>query len=326
MINNLDNFMDNYNKKCSNYNYFPSILPSVRRIVVIGDIHGDMEMMLKCLKIGKLIDDDNKWIGGDSVVVQIGDQIDSCRYNGKDDCNDPNNYKKDSPNDVNILYFMTRLHKKAAKHNGAVYSLMGNHEFMNVMGDMTYVSHSNIKQFDNYKKSDGSIINNGIEARKHLFSPGNELGTFLACTRKMALIIGSNLFVHAGIVPELISKYKIDDMNKLMTLFLLNELEQPEYFKDLFMSGTLSPLWTRMFGNKIDNCVEVLQPLKDIYEVDKIYVGHTPQFKNGINSQCDKKIWLTDVGMSKAFSEFKHHRKAQVLEILDDGDKINILN
>jgi hypothetical protein len=48
----------------------------------------------------------------------------------------------------------------------------------------------------------------------------------------------------------MISKYKIDDMNKLLTLFLLDELTEPNVFKDLFISGKTSPLWTRIFGNK----------------------------------------------------------------------------
>ena len=131
----------------------------------------------------------------------------------------------------------------------------------------------------------------------------------------------------------MIYKYKIDDMNKLLTLFLLNELQQPEYFKDLFLSGKTSPFWTRIFGNKIDNCIELLQPLKDIYNVNRIYVGHTPQLKTGITSQCNNNVWMTDVGMSKAFTDNKvpyldshnPNRNAQVLEILNDGEEINIL-
>ncbi len=323
----INNFKQIYDKKCNN-NYLPSILPSARRIIVIGDIHGDMEMLLKCLKIADLIDDNNakhyKWTGNDTVVVQVGDQIDSCRFNGIDNCNDPENYELDKPDDVNILYFLTKLHHKAQKKGGAVYSLMGNHEFMNVVGDLSYVSHSNINHFSNYNHN-GTIIENGVDGRKIAFQPGNKIANFLACTRKMALIIGSNLFVHAGMVPQMVSKYKIDDMNKLLTLFLLDELEQPNIFKDLFLSGTTSPFWTRMFGTKIDNCIEILQPLKEIYNVNRIYVGHTPQLKTGITSKCDNNIWMTDVGMSKAFSSYNNNRQAQVLEILNDGEEINIL-
>lgn len=323
----INNFNQIYDKKCNN-NFLPSILPPTRRIIVIGDIHGDMDMLLKCLKIANLIDNNNashyKWIGGDSVVVQVGDQIDSCRFNGIDNCNDPDKYELDKPDDVKILYFLTKLHNKAQKKGGAVYSLMGNHEFMNVLGDFNYVSHSNINHFSNYNHK-GKIIKNGIDGRKIAFQPGNKIANFLACTRKMALIIGSNLFVHAGIVPQMIAKYKIDDMNKLLTLFLLDELKQPEVFKDLFLSGATSPLWTRIFGSKIDNCIELLQPLKEIYNVNRIYVGHTPQLNTGITSQCNNNIWLTDVGMSKAFNNYNSNRQAQVLEILNDGEQINIL-
>ncbi len=333
MDNFINNFKEIYDKKCNN-NYLPSILPATRRIIVIGDIHGDMEMLLKCLKIAKLIDNNNasdyKWIGMDSVVVQVGDQIDSCRFNGIDNCNDPDKYELDKPDDVKILYFLTKLHNKAQKKGGAVYSLMGNHEFMNVVGDLSYVSYSNINHFSNYNHKDKDnntdiVIKDGYEARKFVFQPGNKIANFLACTRKMALIIGSNLFVHAGMVPQMISKYKVDDMNKLLTLFLLDELKQPEIFKDLFLSGTTSPFWTRMFGTRINNCIEILQPLKEIYNVNKIYVGHTPQLKTGITSQCNNNVWMTDVGMSKAFSSYNNNRHAQVLEILNDGEQINIL-
>lgn len=322
----IENFNDLYNLKCSNYPNEPSILPAVKRIIVIGDIHGDMDKLMSCLRIAKLINNKGKWIGRDTVVVQVGDQIDSCRFNGINDCNDPSYMIDDKPNDVNILYFMTKLHNMAQKHGGAVYSLMGNHELMNVMGDMSYVSYQNIKMFENYNTSKGIMLD-GLTARKHEFSPGNNIANFLACTRKIALVIGSNLFVHAGIIPHIAQKYKIDDMNKLLTMFLLKELEQPEIFTDLFTNGKTSPLWTRIYGSTINNCNELLQPLKNIYKVDRIYIGHTPQLKTGISSQCNNSVWMTDVGMSKAFDNISNtpHRNAQVLEIINDGEQFNIL-
>jgi hypothetical protein len=330
MNNFIKNFSSIYNKKCNN-NYLPSILPPVNRIIVIGDIHGDMGKLLKCLKIARLINNNNNWIGVDSVVVQVGDQIDSCRFNGTNDCNQPENYtynNGDKADDINILFYLTELHNQASKKGGAVYSLMGNHEFMNVIGDFSYVSHNNIRHFDNYNHN-GTIINDGYEGRKAAFEPGNKIANFLACTRKMALIIGSNLFVHAGIIPQITKKYKLEDMNKLLTLFLFDELKEPKLFKDLFLSGKTSPFWTRMFGNRIDDCVELLQPLKEVYNVNRIYVGHTPQMDTGIASQCNGNVWMTDVGMSKAFDNntinVNVNRDAQVLEILNDGEQINIL-
>jgi hypothetical protein len=333
MDNFIKKFNDIYATKCNNYPRLPSILPAVPRIIVIGDIHGDMDKLIDCLKIAKLINKKWEWIGKDTVVVQVGDQIDSCRYNHLDKCDDPNTYtpENDKPADIKILYFMTKLHNMASKHGGAVYSLMGNHEFMNVSGDMSYVSHKNLVQLNNMTFN-GIKFTNGTAARQFLFKPGNQIANFLACTRKVALVIGSNLFVHAGIIPIIAEKYKIEDINMIMSLFLLKQIEHPDVFSDLFINGITSPLWTRVYGSIIRDkeCNELLQPLKDIYNVNNIYVGHTPQVNTGISSQCKDRVWMTDVGMSYSFdmyfprNKFKA-RNAQVLEILDDGKKFNIL-
>jgi hypothetical protein len=327
----MNNFNKIYKSKCSKYKLFPSTLPPVDRIIVIGDIHGDFNMLIKCLKIAKLIDNDYNWIGGETVVVQVGDQIDSCRFISKNGVSNCNNItmENDSPDDLNILYFMTKLHKKASKDGGSVYSLIGNHELLNSLGDLSYVSHNNLRSFDNYKTESGVIIKDGYQARHFAFAPGNEIANFLACTRKIALVIGSNLFVHGGVVPYIAHKYKIEDMNRLLTLFLLGEIEQPEYFTDLFVSGKTSPLWTRIFGMKVNDCESLMSPLKEIYNVNKIYVGHTPQLKKGIHSQCNDSIWMTDIGLSHAFDKYKktkgNIKHVQVLEILNDSI-INILS
>ena len=62
------------------------------------------------------------------------------------------------------------------------------------------------------------------EDRITKFSPGNEIANFLACTREMAIVIGSNLFVHAGILPSIVNRYNVDDLNNILSLYLLDEL------------------------------------------------------------------------------------------------------
>ena len=80
MADKDSNFLKEFNEICNDIDseWFPSVLPKVRRIVVIGDIHGDMRMTLDTLKVAKVIDEKtNKWIkNNDTVVVQLGDQID----------------------------------------------------------------------------------------------------------------------------------------------------------------------------------------------------------------------------------------------------------
>jgi hypothetical protein len=349
-IENVYSFKKIWADRCSKYNIKeqPHILPPVKRIIVIGDIHGDWEMTIEALKVAKLIDKNKKWIGGDTVVVQVGDQVDRCRYSGVP-CNKKGATEHDEGNDWKILQYFTDLHHQAQKVGGAVYSLIGNHELMNVNGDFRYVSYEGLREFDN-KYS----IKDGEKARRWAFEPGNPVSEFLACTRQMALIIGSNLFVHAGILPIIAKKYSVKSLNQLMSLYLLDKLKDHAKYNDIFKSSDRSPLWNRVFGNigkkKYESkstesetkCSELLKPLKKIYNVDKIYVGHTPLLENGIGNACDGKVWLTDYGLSKAFDKFDKEtstesssesdvkkrisaRKAQVLEILDDGREINIL-
>lgn len=49
----------------------PTVLPAAKRLIAIGDLHGDYAKTLRALKLAGLVDDDLKWSGGDSVVVQV---------------------------------------------------------------------------------------------------------------------------------------------------------------------------------------------------------------------------------------------------------------
>ena len=53
-----------------------NILPAKRRIIAIGDLHGDWKATILALKRAGVINNSLKWIGMDTVVVQIGDQVD----------------------------------------------------------------------------------------------------------------------------------------------------------------------------------------------------------------------------------------------------------
>ena len=161
-----------YKKYCSKYEKIPHILPKSDRIIAIGDIHGDMQLTLDCLKLAKIIDDDNEWIADppETIVVQIGDQIDRCRPTQKLKCDNPEATPFDENSDIKILEFFTELNKKARKKGGYVISLLGNHEILNVDGNMSYVSYEGIKQFeDEINPETKEKFKSGLEARKYLF-------------------------------------------------------------------------------------------------------------------------------------------------------------
>ena len=92
-----------------------------------------------------------KWIGGDTYIVQLGDQIDRVRPQKWDH----NDITKDSAfNDegttLEILYLFYYLNELASKNEGRVFSIIGNHEIMNVEADFRYVSLKEFKCFKNH--------------------------------------------------------------------------------------------------------------------------------------------------------------------------------
>lgn len=316
--------------KCPTNIPIAGILPKTDRIVVIGDVHGDIQQFKKTLILAKLIDNKDNWIGKNTILVQLGDLIDSCRGI---DC------QIESPNDegadIELLIYLINLNEKAMEYDGAVYSLIGNHEIMNVQGNFSYVSPKNFDNFlallDNNKHS----VNKQdiIEARKKAFKPGNVLANFLACSKLGVLIIGSNLFVHAGLVPDIAKDYSPEKINDIIKKWLQGKLENPEEYNKILFSSQYSPFWVRTLGKapadldtKDHFCVENVNPILKYWNVSGIHIGHTPTafiHKKGINTTCGQSVMRHDYGSSHAFSSFdkegrSDNRKVQVVEILND--------
>jgi hypothetical protein len=328
---------------CPNYPFVPTVLPPVKRIIAIGDIHGDLNLAMRSFKLAKLIDDNFNWIANppSTVVIQVGDQVDSCRpIPGINDCHNQRQ-PNDKAEDLAVINFFDQMHAKASAHGGAVYSLLGNHELMNVDGDFRYVSYANYYDFK-YDGGDGDPKDSkyvGPEGRKSAFGPGGPVARNLACTRNSVMIIGSNMFVHAGVLPVLVNyipennpQTKMAYLNAIVRKWLLGKIKEfgpgAETEKKLFVNGNLSPFWTRIYGQirpgatiADSDCENYVAKALEVFQIGKIIVGHTPQLlinKVGINGTCGDDLWRVDGGFSKAFSVFNSSNLIQVLEILDD--------
>lgn len=367
LLNNLsdtdkDIVVEDYNeyknvcKDNSLFKYIPPIIGKRRRIVAIGDLHGDWALTLKILKIAKVIDDDKNWIGKDTIVVQVGDQIDRCRPWAADKrCDMEDTTKNDEGSDEKIMMFMSKLNKKASNDGGMVISLLGNHELLNAQGNMNYVSREGLLEY-------GNTVDAGRKKRIKLFSPGNRIGNFMGCNRLSFVIIGSFIFVHGGITNEIIDNLDLKDrkdlvkINRAVRKWLLTKDNLGNQFRKWLLSlintdninqiitGEVegSIFWSRILGtmetNKsYDSCKYTLDKVLKLFSLNGMIIGHTPQSFNkhthsGINSTCDEKVWRTDIGASKAFDMFDSDhseselRKPQCLEILDDGKTFNILS
>jgi hypothetical protein len=326
-----------FDKYCKKYKYYPLIFPAHKRIIAIGDLHGDYNLTINAFKLAKLIDDNNKWIGGDTYVVQTGDQLDGYRPLIYKSTNKGGSMNDNIPEDIKVLQLMTDLNEQAMEKGGLVISLFGNHEIMNVVGDMRYVSSQDIQKFKNYKDT-----KDPLDARRCAFVPGSEFANLMACTRIPAVIIGSFIFVHAGLIDQFLKMLNIKDRNDLykisyfMRKWLLGLIDK-NYVSEIVGSKE-SLFWDRILGsippnmnNNHPKCVEYLDDVLKLFKVDKMIIGHTPQYfinQSGINKTCDDKLWRIDFGGSFAFDNFdmdyiKTHNKnklrnVQVLEILDD--------
>lgn len=102
-----------------------------QRIVAVGDLHGDFDAWRQIALKAQLIDSRNRWAGGSSILVQLGDITDR------------------GPDSLKIISHLMKLQGQAKSAGGRVIVLVGNHEAMNMTGDLRYVSAGEFAAFTN---------------------------------------------------------------------------------------------------------------------------------------------------------------------------------
>ena len=96
--------------------------PGSGRVVAIGDIHGAGDQLREILQHAGLIDAERNWTGGTATLVQTGDFTDR------------------GPQVRAAMDLLMRLEDGAREHGGEVRVLLGNHETMNLLGDVRDVT------------------------------------------------------------------------------------------------------------------------------------------------------------------------------------------
>ena len=268
------------------------------RIVIIGDIHGDIRRFKDILIDAKIINKNIEWIAEpkNTIVVQMGDQVDSINR-------DRTLEEWEVLPDIEMIYFTNLLNKIALSKGGRVISLIGNHELMNTIGNYSYVSDKSLK--DNYK-------------RQELFKPGGTLSAILS-QRPLIVKIGQLLFCHAGLTLEhlnILSKYNKDVsyINTIWKNFIKNNailIEDKEIFENIILDGD-GILWTRDLDEKGD-LIKMLETLGCVY----MFVGHSVVEQVKL---INDHVWYTDTGISRAFGNTSY----QYIDIVNN--QINIKN
>ena len=266
-----------------------------RKVIAIGDLHGNFKAFSKALKLAKAVDDDLNWKGSDLIVVIVGDMMDR----GEDE-------KK-------LLDTIFRLRLEAKAFNSELIALIGNHEAMNVYGDFRFVSEKGWNDFSSFydSQNDDPILKSyplWKRGRVAAFRPGGVYAQKLS-QLKTVIKIGETVFVHGGVLP-LYARYGIEKINSQMSQWLRGEREIPEFIKD-----RRGPLWNRDFSllTSKKDCQQLSLAL-DILKARTMVVGHT-RFPTGIHSKCQNKVYRIDVGLySKGPFE--------ILEITEKGFKV----
>ena len=246
----------------------PTRFADAKRIVALGDLHGDLDATRRALRLAGAIGEANdSWVGGDLVLVQTGDQLD----------------RGDDERD--ILALLDRLQAEAKEAGGAVHVLNGNHEYMNVAGDFRYVTPGGQKAFADL-------------GRGKAFAPGGTYAKVLG-RRNTVVIVGETVFVHGGVEPKYAKQ--IDAINRDARRWLFGlEGKRPPVAATLMSQD--SPIWSRAYSEPTptpDACAALTESLRSM-NATRMVVGHTVQ-KTGITSACDDKVWRIDVGMAKHY-------------------------
>ncbi len=269
-----------------------TVQPAPPRLVAMGDLHGDYDSMIDGLQLAGLIDETGEWIGGKTVLVQVGDQLD--RGDGE----------------RRILHYLEDLAEAAAEVGGAVYPLLGNHETMNVRLDLRYVTTGGFAEFADLAPfvTDELLRQypRAEQGRVAAFRPGGPYARLLA-GHNVVMVVGETVFVHGGVLPSM-ARYGLDRVNAEVQSWFRGERVRPDY-----LSGEDSPVWSRHYSSETTaaDCALLLEALEAI-PAERMVVAHTVQ-DEGINAACEGRVWRVDVGLSDYYGG-----RTAILEIVGE--------
>jgi hypothetical protein len=271
-------------------------------------VHGSYSQFTTVLRQAGLLEaSKDRWAGGKTHLVQLGDVPDR------------------APDTRRIFDLLMDLEKQAKKAGGMVHALIGNHEAMNMYGDLRYTVP---EEFASFRRSNSEEIRSefyrmheaelrstgqggklnaqyqkewesqfplGFLEHRFEFGPNGKYGRWIS--RHDAVIrINDTLFLHGGISPKYAGK-TITEINEQVR----RELNEFKLLEGGIVIDPEGPLWYR--GLAIGAEAEMqphLDALLTTHGVKRIVIGHTPT-PGAILPRFGGKVVLADVGLSTAY-------------------------
>ena len=287
----------------------------VERIVAIGDVHGDYDNYMAVLKNAGVVNRRGRWAAGKTHVVQVGDIPDR------------------GPDTLKIIEHLQKLEKQAEKAGGRLHLLIGNHEHMNITGDLRYVHPGEYEAFEtrNSKQLRNNyfayVVNTLEQQREALLASGGDPSNLpvvddgfkrdwyaehplgfvehrLAwqqggelfewiAAHNTVIRINDVLFLHGGLSAELLP-LSITDINERVRA----ELNREAFEGEPLGTSDNGPLWYRGLARG-DEATErpALNSVLAHFDAEMIVLGHTPDL-NAITPRFGGRVVIIDTGIS----------------------------
>jgi hypothetical protein len=279
----------------------PGTWEDVARIVAVGDVHGDYDQLVAVLKTAGLIDDQLNWTGGKTHLVQTGDILDR------------------GPDSRKAMDLLMHLEKQAEEAGGYVHALIGNHEAMNVYGDLRYTSPGEFaalrdEDFEKKHPPDGSHPPGYAEHLKQ-FSPDGTYGKWIV-NHDAVIKINDTLFLHGGISAKYVST-KIRDINEKVRQELKGD---PAKLEGGMVKDPDGPLWYRGLASGDVALEPLVEKIRKNFGVERIVISHT-YAEAAITPRFDRKVILIDIGLSRVYDGI-----GKVGCLVIEGDQVYVLH
>lgn len=273
----------------------------VSRVVAIGDVHGDFGQLVAVLRAAGLIDRRHRWQGGHAHLVQTGDLLDR------------------GPDSRKVVELLMALEGQARRAGGAVHVLLGNHEVMNLVGDLLYVSAA---EYEAFRRADSAALRDRVFARladptrrndaayrqqwdaehplgwvahRVAFGPKGRYGRWLR-TRNVVARIGDSAFLHGGISP----KYAALAAGKLNARVRREMADERAPAAGMAVDEE-GPLWYRGFARDAEAALSAhVDAVLATLGVGRIVIGHTVT-AGAVLPRFGCKVILIDVGLSAVY-------------------------
>jgi hypothetical protein len=200
-------------------------------VVAFGDVHGAHAALVDTLRAAGVVDAQQRWIAGERHLVSVGDLVDR----GADS--------------RRVLDLLMRLEGEAAAAGGRVHVLMGNHELMNLLGELRDLAPGEIAAFavDETEAQRSAAFAGWLSrqpagtdataaraafdarfppgwfARRAAFAPQGRYGAWLLA-RPLAVAVGDTVFVHGGI-SSTFADWPLDRLNRTFAERLVRQLD-----------------------------------------------------------------------------------------------------